>query len=146
MQMWCVTSGYFGLISTDVTQVSVWKPVGTTTSSHSKTLFLVLAGTSIVEPFTMTSGSIIQPFGHLTGSGASRWSPSGAPKSAHLAKVSISVLPSDRSFVKCPWSGSANHGGIFRINTASLIAFAQGRVSLYVRNDIGAICPGRWQP
>src|SRR5579883_524524 len=40
--------------------------------------------------------------------------------------------------------GSANHGGILRVVTASLIAFAQGRTSLYVRNDIGAISPGRW--
>jgi hypothetical protein len=38
---------------------------------------------------------------------------------------------------------SANHGGIFPVATAFLIAFAYGRASLYVISDIGATSPGR---
>src|SRR4029450_6586443 len=65
---------------------------------HSTTLFLVLAGTSVVGPSTTTSGSINQPSDHLTGGGASRGSPSGAPSSAHLAMASISLCFRERSF------------------------------------------------
>src|SRR5262249_46224785 len=36
-------------------------------------------------------------------------------------------------------------GGICRRTTFSLIDRAHGRASLYVRRDIGAIEPGRWQ-
>src|SRR4051812_21876222 len=32
------------------------------------------------------------------------------------------------------------------VATASRIAFAHGRVEEYVKNDIGATSPGRWQP
>src|SRR5581483_6260804 len=93
----------------------------------------------------MRSGLICQPSGHTTGGGASFASPSGEPPSAHFAMVSISLGFSEWSFKKCPTCGSANHGGIFRRATAAFIALAQGRTSLYVKKDIGATSPGRWQ-
>jgi hypothetical protein len=66
--------------------------------------------------------------------------------SAQETKVVMSAWLSRRSLAKWPYCGSANHGGIFWLTTATLIAFAQGRASLYVRSDIGATSPGRWQP
>jgi hypothetical protein len=39
-----------------------------------------------------------------------------------------SAVDSVRSFANFPWLGSANHGGIFLVATAFLMAFAQGRV------------------
>ena len=78
-----------------------------------------------------TSGWIVQPpAGHCTGAGASLGSPSAAPLSAHLTSVSISLCFKERSLVKCPYFGSANQGGICRSDTAVLMAFAHGRVSL----------------
>src|SRR5579872_5189552 len=44
-----------------------------------------------------------------------------------------------------PMLRSMCHGGIWRKTTFSLIERAQGRASLYVSKDIGAIDPGRWQ-
>src|ERR1700676_263030 len=44
-----------------------------------------------------------------------------------------------------PTLRSMCHGGISRAETRVLIELAQGRTSSYVRNDIGADCPGRWQ-
>src|SRR5665213_1403144 len=49
-----------------------------------------------------------------------------------------------RSLAKCPYLGSANHGGIFCAITAALSALAQGRASEYVSSDMGATSPGRW--
>lgn len=44
--------------------------------------------------------------------------------------TNLAMSPAVRvfSFAKCPKAGSANHGGIFLVATASLIALAQGRV------------------
>src|SRR5215467_6033926 len=44
-----------------------------------------------------------------------------------------------------PTVRSICQGGICRRTTFSLIERAQGRASLYVSNDIGAIDAGRWQ-
>jgi hypothetical protein len=94
----------------------------------------------------ITSGfPIVQPSTNRAGGGASLASPSAAPRSAHADNVSISARESDRSFANFPTCGSAGQGGIRRTITASRIAFAHGRVSLYVMKDIGATSPGRWQ-
>ena len=61
MHRWCVTSGNSGLICTDVTHVSFVKPLGMITVIHSTTLFLTVAGTSVVGPSTMMSGLMNQP-------------------------------------------------------------------------------------
>ena len=61
------------------------------------------------------------------GGGASFASPCGAPLSAHLAIVSMSLCFKEGSFEKCPYCGSANQGGIFRVTTAAFMALAQGR-------------------
>src|SRR5262249_35545563 len=91
------------------------------------------------------SGRMFQPSRNVTGAGLSFASPSTAPLSAHETKVRISASLRPLSFEKCPKCGSANHGGIFRVETAALIALAQGRVDSKVRNDIGPISPERWQ-
>src|ERR1019366_10175695 len=91
------------------------------------------------------SGLRFQPSLNFTGAGASFGLPSGAPLSAHAERVAISFALRRRSLRKWPTLESANHGGIFCVTTAALMAFAQGRESVYVRRDIGAISPGRWQ-
>ena len=42
--------------------------------------------------------------------------------------VAICDSLNDGSFEKCPYRGSANHGGIIFISTAAAIFRAQGRV------------------
>src|ERR1044071_7201773 len=143
--MWCVTAGNSGRICTELTQVSLVKPVGITTVIHSITFFFVRAGTSVVGPSTTTSGWIDHPSGHRTGAGASAALPSGAPASTQRLIVSISRRLSERSLEYGPNCGSANHGGMRRVATAIFIARAHGRTFSKVRNDIGATCPGRWQ-
>src|SRR5262252_4334266 len=92
------------------------------------------------------SGCAVHPFaGHWRGGGASFSSPDGAPLSAHFEMISSSFDLSEGSLEKWPTPGSADQGGIFRLRTAAFIAFAQGRVLGYVRKDIGAMLPGRWQ-
>src|SRR6516165_8730483 len=92
------------------------------------TLFLGWAGTKVSGPFTIISGWICHPSaGHLTAGGASLGLPSGAPPSAHFEIVSISLWFSARSLAKWPTFGSANHGGILRVTTASFMALAHGR-------------------
>src|ERR1700682_1868504 len=92
------------------------------------------------------SGLIFQPSWKVSGAGLSFASPSVAPWSAQETKVLMSAWLSRRSLAKWPYCGSANQGGIFWLTTATFIAFAQGRASLYVSSDIGATSPGRWQP
>src|SRR5260370_14074068 len=60
--------------------------------------------------------------------------------------VSICAWVSERLFENCwiPTVLSMCHGGIWRVTTRSLMAFAQGRVSWYVTSDIGAAVPLRW--
>src|ERR1700681_420460 len=72
--------------------------------------------------------------------------PCGAPASTHLTIVAISASLNDGSFLYfwIPIVLSTNHGGISRLVTRSFIARAQGRASLYVISDIGAISSGRW--
>src|SRR3982751_3907766 len=94
----------------------------------------------------MSGSPIFHPETNLTGAGASSGFPAAAPVSAHFARVSISTSDKDRSFANLPTCGSANQGGIRFKRTDSRIAFAQGRVSEYVRKDTGAASPGRWQP
>ena len=55
------------LICTEVTHVSLVKPVGLITVIHSTTLFLGFAGTSVTGPSTMMSGLIAQPSGRGNG-------------------------------------------------------------------------------
>src|SRR5258706_3348950 len=75
-----------------------------------------------------TSGfPIVQPSTKWTGLGASLVSPALAPSSTHEIRVLISAADRVRSFSKWPYLGSANHGGIFLVATAVLIAFAHGR-------------------
>ena len=76
--------------------------------------------------------------------GGSLGSPSGAPASTQALIFSTSASDSRRSFAKWPYFGSANHGGIFLVATALLMALARGVLS-YVRNEDGPISPGRWQ-
>ena len=52
---------------------------------------------------------------------------------------------SELSLENLPKWGSANHGGILRISTASRMALAQGRVCSYVIRENGAASPERWQ-
>src|SRR4030095_1098023 len=91
------------------------------------------------------SGLIFHPSSKATGAGLSFASPSAAPLSAQSLMARISASLNRRSFLKWPYAGSANHGGICRAITAAFIDFAQGRVSANVMKDIGAISPGRWQ-
>src|ERR1700736_4611814 len=89
---------------------------------------------------------MFQPSTNCTGFGACPPSPSGAPLLAQAVRVSMSARDSDRSLENLPKCGSAYHGGMRLRITASRIAAAQGRASLYVSSDIGAASPGRWQP
>ena len=82
-----------------------------------------------------TSGLMFHPSRHSMGGGMSFGSPSGAPASTHATSVLTSASVSLRSFAKWPNRGSANHGGIFFVSTASLIDLAHGRVLSYVRSD-----------
>ena len=127
-------------------QVSFVKPLGTTIEVHSITLSGGCAGIRNAGPLTITSGLICHPSaGHSIGAGASFGSPAGAPLSAHFTIVSMSACFRDRSLANLPYSGSANQGGICRDETLTFMLLAHGRASSYVRSDIGAMLPGRWQ-
>src|SRR5262249_15547493 len=118
-----------GLISTEVTHVSFVNPVGVVRVIHSITLFFGCAGTVYGTPFKTRSGCAVHPFaGHWIAGGASFSSPAGAPLSAHLEMMPISLCCSEGSFEKWPTRGSADHGGILRLSTAAFIALAHGRV------------------
>src|SRR3954467_14007499 len=94
----------------------------------------------------MASGvPIVQPLSYVGATGRSAALPSGAPPVAHATSVALSASLSRRSFRNSPCFGSACHGGIDPLPTCVAIDFAHGRASLYVRSDIGAISPGRWQ-
>src|SRR6202043_821363 len=67
------------------------------------------------------------------------------PPLTHATSVRISSADNDRSFTKCPYLGSANHGGMIFCVTAVFIIRAQGSVSSYVGMEKGAASPGRWQ-
>src|SRR5579872_3527165 len=73
--------------------------------------------------------------------------PSGAPCSTQAAMVAISASLSDGSSLNLvmPTLRSMCQGGICRRATFSLMDRAQGRASLYVKSDIGAMEPSRWQ-
>ena len=110
----------------EFTQVSSLNGFGTRNDLISPDPF---AGTLCGSGIEMiTSGWIRQPSAQSTGAGLSLASPSGAPMSAHAASVLMSSPSSRGSFRKSPYCGSANHGGIFLLTMASLIAFAHGRV------------------
>src|SRR5438552_3111321 len=81
------------------------------------------------------------------GAGMSAAFPAGAPASTHFAIVAISASLSDGSSLNfvIPTCRSMYHGGISRAAVFCLIDRAHGRTSWYVRSDIGAIAPGRWQ-
>jgi hypothetical protein len=90
-----------------------------------------LAGISngVGSSMIASGAGIAQPSANRRGAGISLRSPSGAPASTHRTIVSISSCRSDASFENFPTWRSANHGGIFLVNTADRIAFAQGRAS-----------------
>src|SRR5215470_638298 len=88
---------------------------------------------------------MFQPSRNCFGAGASLGSPGLAPPSTHETRVLICAGVSLRSLEKCPYCGSAYHGGIFWFTTAIFMAIAQGRASSYVSSDMGATSPGRWQ-
>src|SRR5215510_6342218 len=92
---------------------------------------------------TTTSGWMRQPSTHSRAAGLSEGSPSRAPLSTHAVSLAMSASLSFGALRNSPTWGSANHGGIFLLRTAVLIALAQGRVLSYVMNDIGATPPGR---
>ena len=73
-------------------------------------------------------------------------SPCGAPAFTHLTMVSICSSVSEGSFLKCwmPTVRSRCQGGMVRVSTRCLMAFAQGRASSNVTKDMGAIAPARW--
>src|SRR5215469_14127276 len=75
------------------------------------------------------------------GGGISFGLPSGAPSSTQRTMEVICTSLSDMSFLNfcTPTLGSMCQGGIWRVATRSLIDFAQGRASLYVIRDIGAM-------
>src|SRR5262247_2397696 len=77
--------------------------------------------------------------------GMSAGLPSGPPALPQATSVALSFSDSRRSLTNSPCDGSACHGGIAPFPTCVAIDFAHGRASLYVRSDIGAISPGRWQ-
>src|SRR5581483_4492377 len=119
------TARFPGRTSASITHVSFVKPLGTTKYVYSMVPF---AGTLYAFGISITtSGLMFHPSRHSIGGGMSFGSPSGAPASTHAASVLTSVSVSLRSFAKCPNRGSANHGGIFLVNTASLMDFAHGR-------------------
>src|SRR5258706_6921633 len=98
-----------------------------------------LAGIGNADGISTTmSGLIRHPSGKVFAGGLSFASPSGAPLSAHVEIMAISCEVRRRSLVKCPYFGSANHGGIICVTTAALSALAHGRASAYVSSDIGA--------
>src|SRR5262245_27865745 len=100
----------------------------------------ILYGSGIAV--TKSGMPMFHPSTNFTGAGAVLGSPSTAPVSAHRTSRSISAAVSDGSFEKTPCGASAYHGGILLVRTASRIAFAQGLVPAYVRNDIGPTSPG----
>src|SRR4051812_29579121 len=86
-----------------------------------------------------------QPSANVGAAGRSDGLPSGAPPAAHRAITFFCSAESRRSFANVPGAASAYHGGMLRSATRRLIACAHGRASAYVRSDIGAISPARWQ-
>src|SRR5579862_4691786 len=109
----------------EFTHVSCLKGFGMIMSVHST---LPFAGTGTAGSETTTSGIDLQPSGQRTGGGAPFASPSRTPLSTHFTIVSIWLSVNDGSFAKCPYRGSAPHGGILRVKTAAFMALAQGRV------------------
>src|SRR5258707_7845758 len=94
----------------------------------------------------MTSGlPIVQPSGYSGAGGKSFALPLRAPPLAQARSVFFSSSVSLRSLTNVPAGASACHGGMCPSPTPSRIPFAYGRASSYVKRDIGAISPGRWQ-
>jgi hypothetical protein len=124
---WCVTSRLLGRISSARIQRS---------SGMSMVRFGVgkmsrpAAGISIAGSVMMKSGSPnCHPSVSTGGLGSSAGLPRGAPASTHFTIVSICGWLRRASLANVPCAGSANHGGICRFETFSLIDRAQGRTS-----------------
>src|SRR6266699_7233474 len=84
----------------------------------------------------------------FTGGGISFGAPSCAPPFTQVTSLRISAGESDLSLEKCPYCGSAYHGGMIFCVTTILIVEAHGLVSLYVSIENGAASLGRlhvWQ-
>ena len=101
--------------------------------------------TRVIRPIVKPTLGMLQPSTKVRGLGISLMSPMGAPASTQETIWCTSSELRRRSLAKWPYRGSANQGGILPVATCSLITFAQGRVSVYVRSGIGPISPGRWQ-
>ena len=136
------------LISTEATYRSSVSPVGVIPIDPHQSG--ATAGTSTLGEEMINSGL---PSRHafasvnVSGAGMSAGLPRGAPPSTHLAIFAISSAPSDVSSLKCwmPTVLSMYHGGITSgfapRPVRCLIAFAHGRTSSYVINDMGADRP-----
>src|SRR6266853_5966501 len=72
------------------------------------------------------------------GSGTSLASPAGEFAPAHATRVPISAAVREGSFENFPTFGSANPGGMVFSRVARRIAVANGRVSSYDSNGVGA--------
>src|ERR1700751_5999128 len=83
-----------------------------------------------------------QPSVKATCFGASFGLPALAPPSTQVTRVETSAADRLRSLENLPCAGSANHGGIFLLETSSLMALAHGRVLSYDMKDIGPGSPG----
>ena len=103
---------------------------------------LIAVGISMI----LSGCAMAHPSVKATGFGASLGLPALAPPSTQETSVLISPSDKLRSFENLPCAGSANHGGIFLLETTSLMAFAHGRVLSYDMKDIGPGSPGLWQP
>src|ERR1700691_5714038 len=106
---WCTCAALEGRTSTICTHLSTAKCVGTISYVYSTSPCAgICTGLGI---FTTT----------CRGGGASRASPAGAPALYHAEIVAISPALNEGSLAKCPYRGSANHGGIIFISTAAAI-------------------------
>src|SRR5689334_5767490 len=85
------------------------------------------------------------PSGNVGAAGRSLSSPLGAPASAHLTIVSMSVGDRLRSLAILRLSALAPQGGISCATTLFLMARAHGRAFWYEMSGIGATSPARWQ-
>src|SRR4029079_8422167 len=88
---------------------------------------------------------IAHPSGYTGWAGRAAALPSGAPAFTQFTMMFLSVSLSRRSFRNSPCAGSACQGGIVPRVMFVAIERVHGRVSEYVRSDMGAMAPGRWQ-
>src|SRR5947209_17121479 len=139
---WWTTARLPGTTSIAWTYLSSAKFVGISKYLYS-TVPLAGSGYSSVIAMTESGWHIIQPSAYFGCGGRLAQFPSLASPTTLLRIVYLSASLRPRSFTNSPCVGSACHGGIRPCETLSRIDFAQGRASLKVSSDIGAISPGR---